>query len=450
MKKIFLFLTLLLCLPACNGRKGSDGQEAVLAGTPPMGWNSWICFGTSVTESEVKENADYMERNLKEYGWEYVVIDAGWYAPGMVTLEQYEDPFPVQLIDEYGRLSVDPEKFPSSAGGKGFRPLADYIHGKGLKIGIHIMRGIPIQAVEQNTPIKGTVYHARDIADLNSGCGWYYGFYGVDMSRPGAQEYYDSVFELYESWGIDYIKADDLLSPVYACDEITAMASAVGRTGHKVVLSLSPGPAPVENVNHMRSSAQLWRISEDFWDSWESLKEQFVLCRKWQDYVTPGHWPDADMLPIGPMAQRAMRGQPRQTNFTEDEQYTLMTLWVMFRSPLMIGCSLPELDSFTLSLLTNRKVLDVNRYSTGNRELFVRGDIIAWYARKPDGSEHYVAVFNTGDNDIGEYSFSLSEINFIGDAEINDMWTGRPMEQKDGKVSFGIDAHGVKLFEIKG
>lgn len=447
MKKLTVVVLMLFCvLSGCNGRQ--DAEDEMLAAAPPMGWNSWICFGTSVTEDEVKANADYMSANLREYGWEYVVIDAGWYAPGMVTLEQYESPCPEQLIDAYGRLVPDPEKYPSSAGGKGLAPLADYVHGIGLKIGLHIMRGIPVQAVEMDTPVKGTVYTARDIADINSRCDWYSGFYGIDMSRPGAQEYYDSIFELYESWGIDYIKADDMLSPVYASDEIGAVASAVSRMGRKVVISLSPGPAPVENIADLRRSAQMWRISEDFWDSWDSLKEQFSLCRKWQGYAVRGHWPDADMLPVGPMARRAMRGGPRPTNFTEAEQYTLMTLWAMFRSPLMIGCNLPELDDFTLKLLTNGKVLEINQNSVCNKELFARGDIIAWYAGSANGESHYVAVFNTGDSDAEDFCFALDEINFTGDAEITELWSGEEVNVKDRAISCGIDAHGVKLFEI--
>ena len=430
------------------GGMSANAENEILAEKPPMGWNSWICFGTSVTEEEVRANADFMAEHLKPHGWEYVVIDAGWYAPGMVSLEQYEDPHPDQLIDEFGRLKVDEAKYPSSVGGKGLKPLADYIHSKGLKLGIHIMRGIPIQAVEADTPIKGTDFTAADIADTDSQCDWYFGMYGVDMSKPGAQEYYDSLLELYASWGIDYIKADDLLSPVYAADEIDALAEAVSKCGRPIVLSLSPGPAPVENVRHMRKSGQMWRISEDFWDNWGSLKHQFELCRKWQDHTGPGHWADADMLPVGPMAQRAMRGEPRPSNFTQDEQYTLMTLWAMFRSPLMIGCNLPEMDEFTLNLLTNDDVLGINQSSVGNRELFAEGDVVAWYAQNPECTCHYVAVFNLGDADIEEYEFPLFRINFSGDATVKDLWNGGDLSMDDGTVRFPVRAHGVKLFKI--
>jgi len=451
---LFISLSFLMaggCTPKDKEiRSKQDNRETILAARPPMGWNSWICFGASVTEEEVKANTDFMAERLKEFGWEYIVIDAGWYAPGMVHLKQYEAENPYQLIDQYGRLIVDTEKFPSAAiDGKGLKSLANYIHSKGLKLGIHIMRGIPVQAVEQNTPIKGTSYRARDIINPDSRCQWYRGFYGIDMSKPGAQEYYNSILELYASWGVDYIKADDLLWPIYAHDEIEAIAEAIRQVDRPILLSLSPGPAPTENVKHMKSVAQMWRISADFWDNWKELKEQFVLCRKWQSHVSEGHWADADMLPIGPMAQRAMRGAPRATNFTIDEQYTLMSLWAVFRSPLMLGCNLPEIDDFTLSLITNKEVLELNQYTINNRELFERDGVIAWYAQNESKDVHYVAIFNTTDKDINDYIFSLQEINYIGRAFVKELWSSEEVPVQDNGVKLSINKHGAIIIKIQ-
>ena len=446
-RQISILLGLTLLLGACCP-SGQQGREQLLAQTPPMGWNSWICFGTSVTEAEVKQNADFMAEHLKPYGWEYIIIDAGWYAPGMVSLEQYESEHPHQLIDEYGRLIIDVEKYPSAINGEGLKPLADYVHSKGLKLGIHIMRGIPVQAYEQDTPIKGTQYTARDIANPDSHCEWYRGFYGIDMSKPGAQEYYDSIFELYQSWDIDYVKADDLLSPVYAYDEIDAIAKAIAKLENPPVLSLSPGPAPIENVRHMAEVSQLWRISEDFWDNWESLKRQFPLCRKWQSYGKPGSWPDADMLPIGPMARRAMRGEPRMSAFTHDEQYTMMTLWAIFKSPLMLGCNLPEIDPFTLSLITNEEVINVNQHSVNNREVYEKEGVIVWAAESADGHEHYVAVFNTTDHMLENYVFALDEVGVLGNVKSFDVWTKTDLKVEDNKVNLAVHAHGARLIKI--
>lgn len=381
----------------CNACK--CGDTAVPA--PPMGWNSWISYGTSVTEEEVREVAGYMSENLLDYGWQYVVIDAGWYAPGMVTLEQYEGSHPEQLIDRWGRLVVDPGKYPSASDGNGFKALSDYVHSLGLKLGLHIMRGVPVQAYEQNCRIKGTRYTIRDIADTVNVCDWYHGFYGIDMSRKGAAEYYRSIFDLYEEWGIDYVKADDLLSPGYAREDIEAISRAATQRRHPVVLSLSPGPAPVEEAEHIRSSCALWRISEDFWDSWESLKKQFPLCARWQDYTGDGHWADADMLPIGLMALRAMRGEPRMSGLTESEQRVMVTLWAFFRSPLMLGCSLSQIDPFTLSLITDSTLIEIDQKSSGNRELFRDSDIVVWYASLPE--KDCYAVFNISDSPV-DYS----------------------------------------------
>lgn len=391
-KQIFITAA-VLCLAGCR-----SGDTSVA--TPPMGWNSWISYGTSVTEDEVRDVADYMSDNLLEYGWQYVVVDAGWYAPGMVTLEQYEGSHPYQLVDKWGRLIVDPQKFPSAEGGTGFRALSDYVHSKGLKLGLHIMRGVPIQAYEQDCPIKGTPYTIRDIADTVNVCDWYFGFYGIDMSKPGAREYYKSLFDLYEQWGIDYVKADDLLSPSYAESDIEAISQAAYHRRHPIMLSLSPGPAPLSKAGHLRKVCALWRISEDFWDNWESLKKQFPLCASWQDSTGNGHWADADMLPIGLMALRAMRGEPRQSGFTQSEQRVMMTLWAFFRSPLMLGCSLSQIDPFTYSLITDRKLIEINQKSTGNRQLSREGDIVVWYASLEN--EDCYAVFNLGE-ETAEY-----------------------------------------------
>lgn len=391
---------------------------------PPMGWNSWISYGTSVTETEVREIADYMSANLLDYGWQYVVVDAGWYAPGMVTLEQYEGAHPEQLIDSWGRLIVDPVKYPTAADGAGFKALADYVHSLGLKLGLHIMRGLPVQAYDQNCPIKGSKYSIRDIADTVNVCDWYHGFYGIDMSKPGAADYYRSIFDLYEEWGIDYVKADDLLSPAYAREDIEAISRAAYHRRNPIVLSLSPGPAPVAEADHLRSVCGLWRISEDFWDNWDSLKKQFPLCARWQDHTGDGHWADADMLPIGLMALRAMRGEPRQSGFTESEQRVMMALWAFFRSPLMLGCSLTQMDEFTLSLVTDKTLIEIDQKSTGNRELVCEGDIVVWYASLPEADCY--AVFNLGEETA---QYSLVGIDGAPVAEMN-------VEPHDVKLAF--------------
>jgi len=440
--------------PAARVEASLTHTHASLAKTPPMGWNSWDCFGVSVTEAEVKANADYMAKHLKPFGWEYIVVDLCWFAPD-AHKDNYKKPGLKQLIDEYGRLIPDPVKFPSSAGGKGFKPLADYIHKLGLKFGIHIMRGIPVPAVENNMPILGSSAHARDIAQPQDVCYWYKNNYGINCTRDGAQAYYDSIAQLYAAWDVDFIKADDMNSwdgegqhDPYHSDEIEALAAAIRNTGRPMVLSLSPGAARVCNANHLRRHANMWRISFDFWDNWDALKKQFDRCKLWSPYVTEGAWPDADMLPIGRIGIRGEVGEPRTTNFTPDEQGTLMTLWCIFRSPLMFGGHLPESDDLSLAQITNGEVMAVNQFSSNNRELFRRGQHIGWIADAADIADKYLALFNLTDTP-SEVSSTFQEMGLNGSpARIRDLWAKHDLGKFSGLFKATIPAHGAGLYRL--
>ena len=369
------------------------------ASTPPMGWNSWDCFGPTVTEQEVKANADYMAKYLKPYGWEYVVVDIRWYV-GNDKAHGYNETDPQYNIDAFGRFQPAVNRFPSAAGGKGFKPLADYLHSKGLKFGIHIMRGVPVIAVKQNLPIKGTNVTAKDIYTEKDQCRWLHDMYTIVPGRAGAQEYYNSFFDLYASWGLDFVKVDDLSSPIYFTEEVEMIRKAIERTGRKIVLSTSPGETPLDKAVHVQQHANMWRTVGDFWDSWGQLKEHFEVFDRWNRWRSYGAYPDGDMLPMGRLGIRAERGNPRMTNFTKDEQYTLMTLWAIFKSPLMFGGNLPDNDPFTLSLMTNKNVLDVLNKSTNNRPLFNKKDEAAWTADEPGTGAKYLALFNKADQEV--------------------------------------------------
>jgi hypothetical protein len=254
------------------------------------------------------------------------------------------------------------------------------------------MRGIPRQAVEKNLPILGTDKRAQDIADKEHVCLWNQDNYGVDMSKPGAQAYYDSVFAMLAAWGVDYVKVDDLSRPTFQnMPELQAIRRAIDKTGRPMVLSLSPGATDIKAAEQVANNANLWRISDDFWDRWFSLRDQFWRLDLWSQHRKPGAWPDADMLPLGTLVMGA-----RKTRFTPDEQYTVMTLWSIARSPLMHGGDLTKTDDLTLSLLTNDEVLAVNQHSHDNRQVFDRDGLIAWTAKADDG-DTYLAVFNARD-----------------------------------------------------
>jgi len=446
--KILIVISSALCLIQgvvfCQNKVTTS-----VALTPPMGWNSYNCFGGNVTEQEVKDNADYMAANLKKLGWEYIVVDFLWYCDDQDSWEKFSDRRPVQHIDEYGRLIPSIKLHPSSAGGKGLKPLGDYIHSKRLKFGIHIMRGIPRQAIELNTSIINSSEKAGAIANLTDTCIWYGGLTGVNMTKKGAQEYYNSLFELYAQWGVDYIKVDDISFPYHA-DEIEAVHKAILQCGRPILLSLSPGPAFIGNPMHLGENANMWRISGDFWDKWSALKRQLELCRDWAPLVTEGHWPDADMLPLGKLNIRTelKDGKPRSTNFTKDEQYFLMTLWSIFRSPLMFGGNLPDNDAFTLSLITNEEILRVNQNSKNNKEVSFADGISIWTADDKDKHVKYLALLNVTDQPVN-VSFDLKKIGIKNKVTIRNLWNKTNLGSFEDVFITTIAPHGGMMYGIK-
>jgi DUF1680 family protein len=377
--------------PAPPAAAQAENRFLTWAATPPMGWNSWDSFGTTITEAQAKAQADFMSTHLLAHGWRILTVDIQWYEPG-ASGHSYRADAPLTL-DEWGRLLPAPNRFPSAANGAGFKPLADYVHGRGLQFGIHLMRGIPRLAVERNLPVKGTAVRAADVADRASTCPWNPDMYGVDMDRPGAQAYYDSVFELIASWGVDFVKVDDISRPYHEhAREIEAIRRAIDRTGRPIVLSLSPGETALTAAGHAQRHANMWRISDDFWDTWPALREQFGRLARWNPYRGAGHWPDADMLPLGVLDLGR-----RATRFTPDEQRTLVTLWSIARSPLIHGGDMTRTDAATLALLTNDEVIAVNQHSQGNRPLFDHEGLVAWTAEVPRSRDRYLALFNTRD-----------------------------------------------------
>ena len=422
------------------------------AKTPPMGWNSWDCYGPTVTEQEVKANADYMAEHLKQYGWEYVVVDIRWFVEN-TKAHGYNQRDPKYVMDDLGRFMPAANRFPSAADEKGFKPLADYIHAKGLKFGIHIMRGIPVLAVKTNTRILGTHVRAADIYSPRMQCRWLKDMYTVDAKKEGAQAYYDSIFQLYASWDVDYVKVDDLSRP-YHREEIELIRNAIDKCGRPIVLSTSPGATSLDMADHIRQNANLWRISDDFWDRWQDIVEMFERCKNWEPYVGPGHWPDADMLPLGRISIRGERGDDRRTRLTGDEQYTLMSLWSIFRSPLMFGGDLPSNDDFTLSLITNDEVLAVNQNSMNNKELFNRQGHIAWIADVPNTGEKYLALFNTHDPGDGKaktepIKVTFKEIGLTGSCLVRDLWAKRDLGVFTDEFTAQIPFHGAGLYRIR-
>lgn len=419
----------------------------MVAQTPPMGWNSWDCYGAAVTEDIVRKNAEFMAKNLKQYGWEYVVVDIQWSAPNAKSHEY--DPFTELCMDEYSRLIPAENRFPSSAGGKGFAPLAEYVHSLGLKFGIHIMRGIPRQAVHRNTKIKGTDRTAREIAKTASICAWNTDMYGVDPDKDGARAYYDSIFELYASWGVDFIKCDDIARELpHEEAELVMLSESLRSCGRDMVLSLSPGAALLEKAELYKQVSDMWRITDDFWDKWELLYAMFERAEKWCTHSGAGHWPDADMLPIGPILQDY--DAANRTKFTENEQITMLTLWSIFRSPLMIGGEMTGFDKFTMSLLTNEEILKMHKNARHSHQVWRReingSEYILWTAANAEGGG-YFALFNAGECD-GTVKLDLADLEAADKLDCTELWSGeRAVFDKIADIT--VPFHGVKAYRFE-
>ena len=428
---------------AFAAKSKSASSAAGLAPTPPMGWNSWNSFGPTITEAQALENADIMVAKLLPFGYNVFTVDIQWYEPNANSYEYRKD---AELtMDQYGRLQPAPNRFPSAANGAGFKKLADQIHARGMKFGIHLMRGIPRQAVRLNTTILGTSLRAQDIADTKAICEWNGDMYGVDMTKPGAQEYYNSVFKQYAAWGVDFVKMDDMSRPYERnWPEVEAAHKAIAASGRPIVLSLSPGEMDLRWANHVPHYAQMWRISDDFWDEWRLLADQFQRLENWNPVMGENSWPDADMLPLGRLALGA-----RDTKFTPDEQQTLMSLWSIARSPLIMGGDLRHLDAKTLALLTNPEVLAVNQCSRDNHPHRADAGTRIWSARSADkGNLQYLALFNTSDAPT-EIVFDLSRLD-LGNRSVavRDLWARRDQPAVRGALRITLAPHASTLLGL--
>lgn len=435
------------------------------AGRPPMGWNSWDCFGTTVTEAEVLANAEFMAAHLSEFGWDTVVIDIDWSDPSARS-HGYNEDAPLEM-DEYGRLVPDPIRFPSAREGHGFTPIADRIHGLGLKFGIHVMRGIPRRAVDLALPVLGTSATAAEVADSTNVCEWNPDMFGLDHDHPAAQAYYDSTLALYASWGVDFVKADDMLWP-YQARDIEAYDRAIRATGRDIALSLSPGrDLSLARLDHLRARATMWRISDDLWDDWADVQANFARFARWAPFAGPQGWPDGDMLPLGRLGVRAERGEPRDDGLTPAERVSLMSLWAIARSPLMIGGDLPSSDPEVIGLFTNADVLEMHATATSSRELFRESGLVLWSA---DGShgQQWVAAFNLDDSpravvlDAQNLGLPISGEGALT-GRVTELWTGQDVparsvtEQSDGArgvapgsvaLHLELAAHGAALLRF--
>jgi hypothetical protein len=436
----------------CASATAVSADDRNLAETPPMGWNSYDSYGTTINEAQVKANARRLADQLKRFGWRYVVVDMEWFVTnptpsGNSRSSQY-------AMDAFGRYTPALNRFPSAANGAGFKPLAAYVHGLGLKFGIHILRGIPKEAVDKDLPIADSDYHASQAADRSDTCPWNPDNYGIAANTPAGQAYYLSIARLYAAWGVDFIKIDCIASHPYKGDEIAMISRALNQCGRSMLMSLSPGAAPLDKLDELRSHAQLWRISDDIWDLWHSEKaypqgvgDQFSRAAVWAPLTARGHWPDLDMLPIGRLAPSPGWGPPRLSRLTNDEQRTLMTLWSISRSPLMIGGNLTEIDEATISLLTNREILAVDQHATGSRQVLDDGRTVIWLAQTSRRDGEYLAVFNR-DESTQVIERNWKDIGLEGNSyRLRDVWEHKDLGRARS-LKVQLPGHGCVLYRV--
>ncbi len=461
--------------------KPVGAPSARLAPTPPMGWNSWDSYGLTITEQQFRANATVEANELKSFGWNYAVIDEGWF---FFNPEDRNKPNTLHYaIDGYGRYVPVPARFPSATelGAPGlasatwvqpvgapapkliatiqstsFKPLAYWVHSQGLRFGIHIVRGIPRASVERNLPIANSAFHAADAADTADACPWDPTNWGV-KNNPAGQAWYDSLLAQYASWGVDLIKVDCIAANPYKIDEIRMIRRAIDKTGRPIVLSLSPGPTALENAAEVAPEAQMWRISNDIWDYWanpnsggypRSLSSQFEPAAAWAQYAKPGNWPDADMLPLGELRPVPGEGRPRTTRLTPTEQQTLLTLWAMARSPLILGANLTLLDDATYTLITNPDLIRIDQTSTRSGQVLHDGDVVAWTSDLADGTRA-LALFNVGESQVVlDSSFEAYDLD-PGLYRVKDVWTGKTLTKVKSVQGLTLEPHACILWLLK-
>jgi hypothetical protein len=412
-----------------------------------MGWNSYDCYSYAVTEQEVLDNAEFMAKHLKKFGWEYVVVDYVWSAPkgdpGFAP-EQDATFHPRLNMDGNGRLLPDESRFPSAKNGAGFKALGEKLHKMGLKFGIHLMRGIPRQAAAQNCPVEGSTFHAADAADLAGvQCKWLNHMWALNMKNGAGQAYLDSIFRLYASWDVDFVKVDDLSDP-YSASEVEGYHLAIQRCGRPMVLSLSPGPSHLDNAEHLKANANMWRLLWDLWDEWKPLNEAFDESVEWNAFRGNGHWPDLDMLPLGQLRIFGPWMGPPDTpsRFTPDEARTLMTLWMITKSPLIYGGDLPRSTPETIALLTNAEGLIPYRDASYMPKPVASGPHPIWMSESPNSKERYVAAFNR------DSAAATVSVNVGGAKKTYDLWARKNVPVSGGVIEVEIPSHGCAYFKL--
>jgi alpha-galactosidase len=406
-----------------------------LAEEPLLGWSSWSSIGSSVTASKIEAQAQVLAKKLKSHGYVYVNVDDYWYSNPEIT------------VDQFGRWVADPKKFPDGISG-----LSSYVHKLGLKFGIYLNPGIPVAAVKQNTPIEGTSYHARDIADTSRyETSFAFGNemqYFINYSKPGAQAYVNSWARLLAQWKVDFLKLDGVAASNIPDSQTTAniqaWSQALRQSGRSIYFLVS-GRFSSDQGNLLRQNTNGWRIDNDIECyaacssrvSWQNVASRFSDVPAWLRWDGPGGWNDLDSLYVG-------NGQ--QDGLTNDERQSYLTLWAISTAPLYSGDDLTTLDAYGLRLLTNDEVIAVDQDGVPGKPISVAAQQQVWCAREHDGSD-IVALFNLGSSSA-RLTVRWSELGLNGPVTVRDLWTHTNMGMYDSSFSTQLNAHASRLLKI--
>jgi len=404
MNKLSYIIIGIALLQGCN-------QNKEIASSPPLGWNSYTGYSTVAPEDELIKNIDAVAEKLKPFGYEYITVDNGWF------MDKKNEEGGVVLIDEYGLPESSPNFFPS-----GIPAVIKYTHQKGLKFGIWLIRGVDRNAVKANLPIEGTPYHLQDIADTTKICYWNDFNYGVDMSKPGAQMYYNNLIKKYADWDVDFIKFDDIVPHP---DEVEGVVNAIANCGRDIVLSLSPGDYIKVEDSDAYKKANMVRITSDIWDNRGSLETTFKRWEAMQDYTgaETNSWLDMDMICFGQLY--VVNDGGWQCKFTEDQKRTFMLQRALAASPLIAGGVLYTMDDFSLGLMTHEEILECNQNGVVGKLAHRDGKVDVWKTPSQGRKERgWIGIFNRDAKNEMSVSLELEELGLNPDVEyrITDSW----------------------------
>lgn len=398
-----------------------------LADRPFMGWSSWSSIRKKPTEQNIKDAADVMAAKFKSHGYQYVNLDDYYMLDWTTT------------VDKYGRWVVDPKKFPS-----GMKALGDYIHHKGLKFGLYVTLGIPKGAVDQNTPIEGTPYHAKDIVNFSKGQKVNFNFknmYAIDYSKPGAQEYIDSWAQLFASYGVDYLKIDGVRNQ--DIQDVEAWAKALKKTGRPIHVELSNN-LDIKQASTWKELSNGWRTDHDVeaygkptLTNWKKVSRRFDDAAEWHEHAGPGGWNDFDSLNVA---------NGGKDGLTEEEKRSYVTLWAIASSQFVIGNDLTKLDDYGISLLTNDEIIGANQSGAAGKRLYKTAASQVFYQKLPDGS-YNIGLFNTGPSSQN-VSVKWADLGVEGSAMVHDMWSHQDLGSMDSGFTAKLSTHASRMVHV--